>query len=161
MNDSVTNELNNLFNADSVSGTERTKILAICNTLVNDVNVMSEIKNSVTGLIEKDGFNIEKKVGAVVSCIISAFHQVECYKEVNTDRMKYIIYCLLISILLKFYPSILTRTEIALLRNLYDDVFDLVMIVPQTVKIAKQGCMTCVGKFRAFSCLNKGKILIN
>jgi hypothetical protein len=160
MDSAVTNELQNLFNQDMTNGTERTKILAICNTLVHDANFLSEVKNNVTSVMEKEGFDIQKNIGAVVSCIISALAKVEFYKTVSNERMKYVLYCLLISILLKFYPSILKNVEIVILRNLYDEVFDLVMIIPQTVTIAKQSCVSCIGKIRVLSFLNKGKILI-
>ena len=160
MDSKVTNELNNLFNKDTLSGTERTKIIAICNTLCHDGSLLSEIKNAITPVVEKEGFNIEKNISGVVSCIISIFTQVEFYKEVQTDRMKYIIYCLLISVLLKEYPKILEKVEIGTLRDLYDSVFEIVLIIPQTVKIAKSGCLTCLGKTRVFSFLNKNKLVI-
>jgi hypothetical protein len=160
MDSAVSNELQNLFNQDMTTGTERTKILAICNTLVHDANLIAEIKNSITSVMEREGFDIQKNLGAVISCIISVFAKVEFYKTVSNERMKYVLYCLLISVLLKFYPTLLKNVEIAILRHLYDEVFDLVMIVPQTVVIAKQSCVSCIGKFRAFSFLNKGKHII-
>lgn len=161
MDSSVSNELNNLFNQDLVSGTERTKILAICNTLVNNGVFLNEVKNNVTNVIEKESFNIEKNIGAVVSCILQIFSKVEMYKEVSAERMKYIVYCLLISVLLKFYPTILQKVEINTLRNLYNDVYDIVMIIPETIKISKKSCLTCIGSsFKLFSFLNKDKILI-
>lgn len=160
MDSSISNELNNLFNKDCVAGTERTKILAICNTLISDANLMAEVKNNTTSVIEKEGFNIEKNVGAVVSNIIQVFAQVEMYKTVEGSRMKYILYGLLLNVLLKFYPTILQKVEINTLRNLYDDVYALLMIIPATIKISKQSCSTCIGKIKLFSGLNKGKILI-
>ena len=160
MDGKVNSEMVNIFNLKNVHGTERTKILAISNTLVNDGVLVGELKNSITSVIERDGFNIEKNIGSVISCIIKIFQQVEFYKDVSSDRMEFVIYCLLLSLLQKFYPTILTKVEISTLRGLYVETYDLVTIIPETIKIAKQGCLTCLGKYKLLSALNKGKIIV-
>lgn len=161
MDPKVTNELKNLFNQDLVQGNERNKIEAICNTLIADANFIAEVKNNITAIIEKESFNIEKNIGAVISCIIHIFEKVEYYKSVSTERMKYILYCILISSLLKYYPKILEKCEINTLRELYNEVYEIVLIIPSSVKIEKRSCVSCIGSsFKLLSNLNKGKILI-
>ena len=162
MNSKIQKELDNLYNETKLaSGTERTKINAICNTICDDVNFLSEVGNSIITVIEKDGFNIESNLGALLSCIINVITHVGFYKSVSEERIKYVLYCALLCVLFKNHPNILAKVEINRLRTLYLECYELVVLIPNTVKIAKQGCISCIGSsFKLFNRLNKGKILI-
>lgn len=161
MNSTINAELQNVFNQDKISGSERNKIIAICNQIVDDANFMTEVQNGITTVVNRQNFKLENNLALLVQSILTVLNTVQFYKDVSSERTKYILYCALISSLYKFYPNLLKTVEIDLIRTLFCDVFDLLMIIPETVKITKASCLTCVGKsFKLFSFLNKDKLLI-
>jgi len=161
LHQNISLELNNYFNLEKVNGTERIKIVAICNDIIDNAIFIDEIHNSMITITEEKDFKLESHLPALISAILRVIQSLEFYKEVREERMKFVIYCFLISALYEFYPSTLKTVQIETLRNLYKNSIDLVLILPQTVKIAKKSCVSCLaGKFNFLSRFNKGKIII-
>jgi hypothetical protein len=161
INQSVSAELINYFNLEKVSGTERNKIIAICNDMVDNAQFFNEVHNSIVNVAEGKHFKIETHLPALISAILGVMKSVQYYKNVNEERMPSVIYCVLISALYEFYPKSLEEIPVELLRTLFANSIELVLLVPQTVKIAKQSCISCIAsKIKALNKLNKGKILI-
>lgn len=160
--DTTTNqELNNLLNLQKVNGNERIKIIAICNDTIGNATVMNDIENSIKNVIEQKNFSLGQCIPSLISSILSITKNIQYYKEVNETRIVFVIYSVLISALLKFHPNLLKTIEIDTLRNIYVNTIDLVLLVPETVKITKRGCLTCLGNsVKVLNFLNKGKIII-
>jgi len=161
LHQNISNELTNYFNLEKVNGTERIKIVAICNDIIDNAIFIDEIHNSMITITEEKDFKLESHLPALISAILRVIQSVEFYKEVREERIKFVIYCFLISSLFQFYPSTLKTVQIETLRNLYKNSIDLVLILPQTVKIAKKSCVSCLASnFKIFNRFNKGKIII-
>lgn len=161
MNSSINDELSNLLNIFKVGGNERIKIIAICNDLVSNGELLSDLQNALRPIVEAKTFSPAQNIPSLISALLSVLKNVQYYKEVNEGRMKYVLYCVLLSVLLQFYPTVLKQIEIELLRNLYISCIDLVLLIPETVKVHKKSCLTCLGStVKILSFVNKNKILI-
>jgi len=162
LHQNISLELNNYFNLEKVNGSERIKIIAICNDIIDNAIFIDEIHNSMITITEEKDFKLESHLPSLISAILRVIQSVEySRKSVEKERMRFVLYGVLISALYEFYPSTLKTVQIETLRNLYKNSIDLVLILPQTVKIAKKSCVSCLaGKFNFLSRFNKGKIII-
>ena len=162
VNQTVAAELANLFNLEKVSGNERNKILAICNDVIDNATFFNEVHNSMITVAENKNFKIETHLPALISGILRVIQSVEYYKQVNEERMPFVIYCVLVSALYEFYPDSLKTIEIQLLRTLFKDTIDLVLLLPSSVKIAKSSCLSCLAKtIKPLQRFNKDKIIVS
>ena len=149
------------MNSYKVGGTERNKIDAICNDMVCNKALMSDIQNVLLPLVQNKDFNIAKNIPSLITAILSVVKRVEYYKVVNEERIKYVIYCILLSALLKYYPNVLKTIEIEHLKNAYKECIDLVLLIPETIKVSKKSCLTCIGQsIKLFKFLNKDKVIV-
>jgi hypothetical protein len=161
MEASINEEILNLMNVYKVGGGERNKIDAICNDLVCNNALMGDIQNALHPLIDKKDFNIAKNIPSLITAILSVIKHIEYYKVVNEERMRYVLYCILLSALLKYYPSVLKTIELEHLRNAYKECIDLVLLIPETIKVSKKSCLTCIGQsVKIFKFLNKNKVIV-
>lgn len=157
----ILSELECLLNDFKIGGSERIKIIAICNDVVTNSNVLTDLANSLKPIIEGKTFNVSQNIPALISAVLSVVGQIEYYKNVTESRMKFVIYCALLSCLLKYYPSVLKSIDIETLRRIYKDCIELVLLIPETIKITKKSCVTCIGgTFKVFSFLNKNKLIV-
>lgn len=158
----ILSELECLLNDFKIGGNERIKIIAICNDVVTNANVLTDVSNSLKTVIEKKSFSVSQSIPALISAVLAVMSQIQYYKQVSEERMKFVIYCVLLSCLLKSYPAVLKSIDIDTLRSIYKDCVDLVLLLPETIKISKKTCGTCIGgTFKLFSFLNKNKIIVD
>ena len=157
----VTKEISNLYDLYNVTGKERNAIDAICNNMVKNDDFILEVEVAVK-MVLSGNFKIEEKVPSLISALLRITNKIEYYKSVDESRMKCILYYVLVASLLKFHPKVLTeQIEIEKFRTLYFDCIELVLMIPETVKIARKSCLTCIGSsVKLFSRFNKDKILI-
>lgn len=156
----ILEEVEKLLDEFRVFGDERTKIIKICDDLVKS-NVLADISNALKPIIEGKNFNVSQNIPLIISAILSIVSNVEYYKTVSEDRMKFVLYCVMISSLRKYYPTVLKTIDVELLRSIYKSCIELVLLVPQTIKVNKKSCLTCIGSsFKIFSFLNKNKLLV-
>ena len=161
LNQNISNEMVNYFNLEKVSGTERNKILAICNDIIDNATFFDEVHNSIISVAESKNFKVETHLPALISAILRVVQSVEYYKTITEERMKSVLYCVLIASLYEFYPNTFKTIPIELFRTLFKDCIELVLLIPATIKIAKTSCVSCIAsKVKALNGLNKNKILI-
>lgn len=161
MNPQISNELLNMFNRDKTSNSERIKINSLCNDLSTNTKILSEMNNILHSLVEKENFSLLENMSAVISGIIKVVDTVEYYKEITyqSGRMKYVLYCLLITIFFNTYNHILEKTELDSLRQKFEDAYSLLVLIPRSVK--KTSCVSCIGdSFKLFRFVNKKKIIV-
>lgn len=153
MNTTISNELLNLFNLDKIDNIERIKVNKLCNDLVGNTEITSELNNNLNNLFNKDKFNLLIDMPVIIKNILDLLERVEYYKSVKIDsgRMKYILYCIMVSFLYSNKPEILEKVEINDIRSIYFSVYDLVILIPQDIK--KYKCSTCL--FNSFKILNR------
>lgn len=142
MNTRIANELMNLFNKDKVIMSERIKINALCNDLCTNVEVSQELNICLYQIINVDNFNLLERLPKIIFGVLQLLSKVEYYKEIKpkSGRLKYLIYCLVITHLFNHHIELLETIEIEKIRDDYEDVYNLVVLKPK--KIAKN---TCIG----------------
>lgn len=126
MEESIQNELSMLMNVDSVSGTERNKIMAIANDFLNSTKYMTEIKYSMSKLFSLPDLDFKSELPKIVLNIIMLNNKVNYYKEIKQSRSKYLIYAILYHYLLKYQTEILNKQDIGQFRLLYSNCWDLI-----------------------------------
>ena len=157
----VLSELECLLNDHKIGGNERIKIIAICNDMVTNADLLTDVANSLKPIIDgrKESFVVSQSIPALISAVLSVVSKVEYYKTVTEERMRFVLYCILLSSLLKYYPAVLKAIDIDSLRQIYKTCIELVLLIP--VKINKKTCLTCLGgTFKIFSFLNKDKVIV-
>lgn len=154
MNSDIQNELLLLLNIDSVSpADEQIKILKICSDILNSQVYEQNIIKNLDEIFNQSDFNASTEFSRLIIAILNLNKEVEYYKNVNSTRMKYVIYCVFYSYLLKHQIDWINKQNIADIRLLYSNTWDLLQIVPDTIKIAKSTC-------KCLSWFGSSKILI-
>lgn len=161
MDPTISNELMNLFNIDKVDTTERIKINKICNDLTSNSTIISELKNKIMTVIDNNKFNLLLDMPIIIKNSLLLLENVEYYKvvKVESGRLKYVLYCLMITFFYNNQPQVLEELEIQDIRNMFFSVYDLVVFKPQDIK--KSGCMSAVcSSIKLLQSFNKGKIFV-
>jgi len=161
MNETIQSEIMLLLNIYEVKGNEQVKILAICSKILDSKEYMNKLKDSLNGVFTNSDFNFIIEFSRLINAIICFNGNLDFYKNVSQERMKYIIYCILFAYMLKYQPQTLNSIPSGELRLLYSNSIDLVLLLPETIKINKESCSSCLGRnFSLFKWLAGGRIYI-
>lgn len=161
MNESIVNEMKLLYNVYSVKGKERNKIDAICSNVLDNEEYVSRVKKSLDNVFNNDDFNFSSEFTRLILNIININKSVDYYKEISPERMKFILYGVLYYYLLKNQQTFLNQISMGDIRLLYCNSIDLLLLVPETIKVDKESCCNCLGRtFDWFSCLRGDRVKI-
>ena len=130
---------------DSVDGSECIKVLAICSQLLNSNDYVARVAKSLNGIFAQPEFDFMAEFGLVVQALIKINQSVEFYKEINVQRAKYVLYAVFYHYVYKNQLNWLNEQNIGTIRLLYSNVYDLLMVKSESLAIAKQGCLSCIG----------------
>lgn len=161
MDQTISNELLNLFNIDKISNTERIKINKLCNDLTTNTEIITELQNKITVIVENENFNLLVDMPQIIKNILVLLENVEYYKKITVEsgRLKYVLYCLTITYFYNNYSQILEKIEIKDIRNIFNSVYDLVIFKPKDLK--KVSCISCISSsIKILGSINKGKIFV-
>jgi hypothetical protein len=162
MDSNIQQELILLMNIDkTVDANEQIKVLKICSDILGHQEYTNNIIGIFGGIFNQPDFNISSEFGKIILCILEFNKEVSYYKNIEISRMKYIIYAVLYAYMLKYQVEWINKQNIGDIRILYSNSWELIQIIPETVKIAKIDCLGCIGKrCKWFSFLSGGKIAI-
>ena len=160
MNDEIQNEMILMMGIYNIDGTEQVKILAIISKILANEEYTDKIKEQLNSLINDD-FNIINEFSRLISLIIQINRAIDTWKDITEERVKFIIYAIIFNYLFKNQPQILNNIPRGDIRLVYSNCIDLVMIIPQTLKIGKEGCCNFLGrKISWLSCIRGDRIKI-
>jgi hypothetical protein len=144
MNDDIDNEIGRLLRIDNVKGDECIKVLAICAKVLNNSDYIVQVAKLIDGIFSQPSFDFMAEFGLVIGQLIELNKRVTFYKEVSVERMKYVLYAVFYHYAFKKRLNWLNEQNIGQIRLLYCNVYDLLMIRSESLKIAKSGCLSCV-----------------
>ncbi len=147
MNEEIHQEMVLLMNIYEVSANEQIKILALCSKILDSKKYVDKIKETLDNVFNGESFNFINEFSRLLLGIINVNKQVEMVKEVKEDRIKFLLYSILYSYLSKNQKNLLNATPLGDLRLLFCNSIELILLIPQTIKISKENC--CL-----FSCFN-------
>ena len=129
MNEQIQQELVLLLNIDNVTANDQIKIL-------DDV-------------FNQQDFDLSSEFTRLVLAILNLNKNVEYKKEINEIKVKYVIYACLYFYLIKYQVDFCNKTDMGKIRLLYCNSFELISLVPETIKVQKQSCLSCISWFRS------------
>ena len=66
------------------------------------------------------------------------------------EYMLYILYSILFTYLLTNQSDFLNQIEMSKIRLLYFNAIDLILLIPETIKVGKESCGGCLGRRFSF-----------
>ena len=144
MNSDIRDEMILLLNIYEVEANEQIKILAICTKFLDSKKYVDEMKNVLDNVFNGENFNINTEFSRILLAMINLNRKVTFIKEVKEKRIKYLIYCVLFSYLIKNQSQIINTLSLGELRLLFCNAIDLILLVPETIKIGKEGLCSCL-----------------
>lgn len=154
MDSQIQQELILLLNIDNVEAKEQIKILAMCSNILSSNNYISELVKVLENLFNQQDFDIFSEFSRLVLSIFNLNKNVRYRKEITESRIKYMVYACLYYYMLKFKSSWLNQQDIGKIRILFCNSWDLVSLIPETIKISKEGCFNCLTKISWFGIKN-------
>jgi hypothetical protein len=146
MQSEIQKEIMLLLEIDNVHGTESVKTLAICAKIISNEKYMTEANKILDNVFNQNDFNFSCEIGCLVSQLLRLNRNVEFYKEISEDRMKYVLYCIIYFYLFKHQSVWLSNQQLGTIRLLYCNVYDLLMIKSESIKLAKSGCVSFIAR---------------
>lgn len=136
MDQVISNELLNLINLDGINDTtERIKINRLCNDFIMNGGLLESIDLCLSNTIKKDNFNFLLSLVLICKKILVCIQSVEYYKNVSvrSGRIKYLLYAVMINFFYEKYPLILEKYEIKEIRELYVNIYDIIVMEPSDI----------------------------
>ncbi|RTL06732.1 hypothetical protein EKK58_04315 [Candidatus Dependentiae bacterium] len=148
MNETIRNEVALLLDIDNVKPNEKEKILSICSSFLSSTKYITELKNILDGVFNApDGFEISSEISRIILGILKLNDKCTYTKNINNDRLKYIIYGVIYSYLIKNQVDFLNSQNYGTFRLLFCNAWDLVSVDISKVIVEKVGCDFCCGLF--------------
>lgn len=145
MDSQIQQELILLLNIDNVDGKEQIKILSICSNILSSKKYLEELVKILDNLFNQKDFDIFSEFSRLVISILNLNKKVRYEKkEINENRVKYIIYGGLYYYMLKHQTNFFNAQDLGKIRLLYCNAWDLLSLIPETIKISKASCFSCI-----------------
>ena len=138
MSKDLQNVVIRLFEADCYDTTRRQPILNTISSFLNSAiytNIVSiAIKNQKGDVISVGS------VPLIVNIIVSSLSMIDLSKTLNTNDTKYFVYGVLYSFIISEDLDFFTEFQLDTFQNLYDNIYDVLLLSPQLIQIAKVSC---------------------
>lgn len=135
----VKNEVIHLMDMDEYDDKRRQGIITALMTFLNSscyTNIISiAIRNQ-----KKDSVISISKIPCLVSIIVTCLKNADLTKMLQTNDMKYFIYGVLYNFILQEDPGFFNDISIETFENLYDGIFDILLIFPNVIDVSSQFC---------------------
>ena len=141
------NELLLLMNVDNLVGGEVVKILAICSNMLNDDTWTAQVKTQLDTLFATPDFDMSVEMAQLIKILLGLSTSISYYKEIALDRMKYVLYASLYNYLSKCQLDALNNVGVGVFRVMFINLWSILEVVPESVKIAKTTCCSCFSQF--------------
>jgi hypothetical protein len=145
MQTEIQREITLLMGIDNVGGTEQVKILAICAKMLSCPDYFSEVIKAFDNIFSQPDFDIMVDIGRVVYQLVLLNGKFSFYKEISETRMKYVLYGVMYAFMLKHKTDWMNTQNLGSVRLVYCNAYDLILLKSDSIKIAKQGCLSCIG----------------
>lgn len=160
MNDSIWEELSFILNKfGKEEPNEHIKIKHACTRMLDNNDYMNTIKLSLDSIFKIQNFD-NSDFSRLLLAIIEVNKKVSYYKELSENRMKYVIYAVLYSYLINNQHDFVNLEGITKIRISYFNSIELALLVPQTMKIAKETCLSCIGRIANINCIRTNNLFI-
>lgn len=141
MDNSTQNEILLLTQIDNVKGNESIKILSICSSVLSSEKYVSSAVEALDNIFNSPDFDLTNEFTRVVVNIFNVNKKFNYYKEISTERTKYVVWGVFYHYLQKHQADFLNSHDMGVWRLLFANAWDLITIIPQTVKIDKASCI--------------------
>ena len=136
---SVQNEVIHLMQNDNYDVRRRDPIVKVLETFLNSKHYIDivgvAIKNQKQDSVIKIS-QIPKLINIIISCVSS----MRLSKTLTTPDMKYYIYGILYSFITNEDPQLFEDVQIETFENLYDGMYDLILMAPTVVEVGSTLC---------------------
>jgi hypothetical protein len=155
MNEEIRNEMILMMSVnENIKGSEQIKIISVLSSMMSNVLYNYELKKALDPIISDEKFSLSD-VPKLILLIIDVNKKFDFYKVVNEERVKYILWGLLYSFLLKNHTDKLNLLGVSEIRILYINTAELLLLIPQSIKIQKENWGSCLGRsISFFKCLD-------
>jgi hypothetical protein len=153
MDSNIQNELQLLMNIEKVDGQEQIKICSLLSQMLGCDAYVEKIKNDLDKTSNSPNFNLMIDFSQLLLTIINVNQDCSFKKEIIESRMKFIIYGVLYAYLLKNNVDLLNSLNLGDFRALYLNAVELILLIPQSVKVLQEDCMNCMGRVFGINCL--------
>jgi hypothetical protein len=142
----IQTELVLLMNIDNIKANEQIKILAIISNVLANKEYLENVKNGLDKFFTEES-SFDGEFSRLVMAIIELNQKCQYYKNIDFERCKFVIYSVLYNFLIKNKIELLCSIEMQKLRMLYFNAWDLIKIIPESVKVLKNECDLLCGLF--------------
>jgi len=150
MNELIQNEMTLIMSVnENIKGSEQVKILSILSCILSNVLYVEQLKSKLNQIVDDANYNFSDFSRLILN-IIDLNKHFDFYKEVNEHRIKYILWGVIYFYFNKFQIEKLNLYDLSALRIMYLNCAELVLLVPETIKIKKESCCSCIGRSVGF-----------
>lgn len=145
MDSSVQNELLLLMGVDNLVGEEVFKSMSICANILNDTSYIAQVNDKFGELFKTPDFDLLVELSQLITVLLKVNNNFSYYKEIAFGRMKYVVYATIYAYIAKNQLSEINRIGAHTFRILFTNLWSVLEVVPESVKIAKAACFSCFG----------------
>ena len=118
----------------------------MCSNVLSSDKYLKELIKILDNLFNQKDFDIYSEFSRLVLSIFNLNKVVNYKKEISEKRMKYITYACLYYYMIKHKTNWFNEQDHGKIRILFCNSWDLVSLIPETVKIAKTSCISCLSE---------------
>ena len=145
-NDSVRNEINELMNIDHCDIVKRNDVFIIIQKVLNQPSYFQSLKSNFDIVLKDkkiDTNDIPMLIMIMIDLNTMLSGLLGLSNSVSLDKIKYIFYAMLFVYISQYQPAFFSTINQSSFRGLYNTLWDLIEVVPDTLKIAKQKISSC------------------
>jgi len=160
MNSTIITELYLVLNKiDNISENNAVKVMNLCSKIMDNIQYNTIVKNTLDTYFKMENFNMAD-FPRLMLAIIKLNEKLEYVDKITVDELKYIIYAVLINYLFNNQINFINTVSMDKIRITYFNCVELMIVMPNTIKISKEGCCSCIGRAVGSDWLVGEKILI-
>lgn len=149
--ESIISEINELMLLDDYDTSKKEESLNLINRVLNVKTYFESIKNDFDKILEDkkiDSKDISKMMIVMIKLNNLLPKLLNLKEKISIDKMKYIFYATIYFYIIQYQPEFFSALQLDEFRLLYSNLWNLVEIDPETVKVAakKIGGFSCCGK---------------
>lgn len=139
MSKDLQNVVMRLFEADSYDETRRKPILDAVQNFLSSGTYTNIVSIAIKNQKGSDVISIGS-IPLIINIIASSLSMVDLGKRLVDKDVKYFVYGVLYSFIVNEDPDFFSEFQLETFQNMYDNIFDILLLSPQIVKIAKISC---------------------
>jgi hypothetical protein len=152
--ESIILEINELMVLDDYDTSKKEEALNLIKKVLNIKTYFESVKNDFDKILEDkkiDSKDISKMMIVMIKLNNLLPKLLNLKEKISIDKMKYIFYATIYFYIIQYQPEFFNELQLDEFRLLYSNLWNLVEINPETVKVAAK-------KFSGFGCCGKSDI---